>query len=118
MMMSLVEAVTALTVLSIATITTAQSDLKYPNETLSKLAFGSCHKRKYVNPSAPTIWHKITEENPDAFVWTGDSVYPPTRGVASVELLQEEYRQMAQNKSLGYATFHPHMGIYGTWDDQ
>ena len=97
----------------------ALSDIEHPHETLTTLAFGSCHKRKYVNPSsAPTIWDTIQKkEEPDAFVWTGDSVYPPTRGVAPIAMLQEEYRQMQHNASLGYANFHPPMGIYGTYDD-
>jgi alkaline phosphatase D len=64
-----------------------------------------------------TIWDTIQKNNPHAFLWTGDSVYPPTRGIASVEMLQQEYNQLKTNQSLGYATFKPPLGIYGTWDD-
>lgn len=97
-------------------LTSALSDIEHPNSTLSRLAFGSCHKNKYVDP-ANTIWDSIRKKEPDVFLWTGDSVYPPTRGIASVELLQQEYNQLKNNHSLGYATFEPPLGIYGTWDD-
>jgi alkaline phosphatase D len=103
---------------SLFILSTAQSDVTFPNKTISKLAFGSCHKRKYVNTSAATtIWNAIQQEEADAFVWTGDSVYPPTRGVASLDLLQQEYTQMKHNASLGYAPFHSTLEVYGTWDD-
>lgn len=95
------------------------SDITRPDDILTKLAFGSCHKRKYVNISdSTTIWDVISHQSkPDAFVWTGDSVYPPTRGIASVDLLETEYHHMNHNASLGYSRFEPPMGTYGTWDD-
>lgn len=112
---------TALVALSLSTsLSLAVSDVVHPHDTLTKMAFGSCHKRKYVNISteATTIWDTIQQhDQPDAFVWTGDSIYPPTRGIASLELLEEEYHHMKHNESLGYSSFEPPMGIYGTYDD-
>jgi alkaline phosphatase D len=93
---------------------TLAADVDFPNATVTTLAFGSCHKRKY---TAPHVWRSVQAQQPQAWLWTGDSVYPPAHGMASVELLEEEYRQMKTNASLGYATFQPPLGIFGTWDD-
>ncbi len=120
------------------TLSVLSSDVSYPDVTVSTIAFGSCHKRKYAirhdlptTTTTPTgnngdsssssiqktIWPTIAAHDPDVFVWTGDAVYPPKRGIASVQLLQEEYEQMNFNATLGYATFTPRHGVYGTWDD-
>ena len=87
------------------------------------IAFGSCHKNKYANPQ---IWESIRNENPVAFLWTGDSIYPPIRNVASLPYLQEEYEQMKSNRSIGYTQLlddrnnnnnNSSIPIFGTWDD-
>ena len=85
------------------------------NATISKVAFGSCHKNKWAKTAKPVIWPSIASLQPDVFVWTGDAVYPPTRGVASLQSLRDEYTTTMQN--VEYANFHPPFGIYGTWDD-
>ena len=36
------------------------ADFEYPNVTLTKLTFGSCHKRKY---EFPEIWQRIQEQD-------------------------------------------------------
>ena len=84
---------------------------------LTKLAFGSCHKRKSVSATDGIVWDAIREENPQAFLWIGDAIYPPKRGVASLSQLQHEYQQMLTNDTIGYSTLHPPLGVYGTWDD-
>jgi alkaline phosphatase D len=81
------------------------------------LAFGSCHKRKAVSPKDGIIWDAIRAEHPQAFLWTGDAIYPPSRGVASLSQLQGEYQQMLTNDTIGYSKLRPPLGIYGTWDD-
>lgn len=84
------------------------------NTSISKIAFGSCHKSKY---STGDIWTSIAASQSQVFLWTGDSVYPPTRGIATVELLQNEYNTMLKNASIGYRQLNPPMGIYGIYDD-
>jgi alkaline phosphatase D len=81
----------------------------------TKLAFGSCHKVKYADPN---LWSVIAAESPDAFLWTGDSIYPPVRDVASIELLKKEYHRMLTNATVGYGTFRATVPtIFGAYDD-
>jgi alkaline phosphatase D len=81
----------------------------------AKLAFGSCHKVKYADPN---LWSIIAAESPDAFLWTGDSIYPPVRDVASVELLEKEYHRMLTNDTVGYGKFQSTVPtIFGAYDD-
>jgi alkaline phosphatase D len=85
------------------------------NDTLlTKLAFGSCHKSKYATGD---VWASIAATSPQVFLWVGDSVYPPTRGIASIELLKREYRAMLDNTTVGYHTLQPPLGMYGMYDD-
>jgi alkaline phosphatase D len=92
-------------------------DFEHPDTVLETLAFGSCHKRKRATTTPATIWSVIRSDKPDAWLWTGDAVYPPYKGVATTAQLVTEYRQMKENATLGYADFAPPAGIYGTWDD-
>lgn len=106
-------------------------DFEYPDETLSLLAFGSCHKRKYPNPR---IWESVRAKSPQAWLWTGDSIYPPQRGVADLATMETEYHHMHHNQSVGYNTttttrrsapssdngsehWNLPLGVFGTWDD-
>ena len=116
-----------LLVLSIALLTisshddhgaAAAADFEYLNDTLTNLAFGSCHNAFKIKPNDPNIWKQIREnEQPQAFVWAGDAVYPPQRRVASPEQLRELYEDMNSNETIGYAGWKPPLGIFGTWDD-
>ena len=91
---------------------------------LHRLAFGSCHKSKYADAR---LWQTIgSHEKMDAFLWTGDAVYPPTRDVASLELLASEYRRLLHDPAIGYQQFVERLKsqsnsnaatIWGTWDD-
>lgn len=92
----------------------AIADFSYPNTTLELLAFGSCHKNKYANPQ---IWRSVQSLDPQAWIWMGDAVYPPVRGIASVNLLEKEYDKLKNNQSLGYSDFYPERFVFGTWDD-
>jgi alkaline phosphatase D len=98
------------------------------NETLSKLAFGSCHKS--IKSKAPLpIWNIIeNKDHPEAWLWTGDAIYTESRdkhngkkryGPAPPNELFELYQEMHTNLTIGYASFHPRrpLGVYGTWDD-
>lgn len=89
-------------------------DAFHDNVTLTKLAFGSCHKLKYAQPE---YWDAIAAQSPQAWLWTGDAIYPPTRGIASIDLLQKEFETM--NNYSSYQEFKKtlELGVYGTWDD-
>jgi alkaline phosphatase D len=96
---------------------THAADFSFPNTTLMRVAFGSCHKNKYAN-TEHSIWKTIQEESdPQLWLWTGDAVYPPDRGIASLDLLRQEYSQMKENATIGYSSFKPPLGTFGTWDD-
>jgi C4-dicarboxylate transporter len=98
---------------------------------MTKLAFGSCHKNKYATGD---VWASIAAKLPQAFLWVGDSIYPPTHGIATIEHLQHEYQIMLLNNNnntttkttnIGYHTLLQQqqsssstmMGIYGMYDD-
>jgi alkaline phosphatase D len=90
---------------------------QYKNESVTSIAFGSCHDAFKLHPGDETIWKPIVQEQPDVFVWTGDAVYPPQRSVASPEVLTTLFQDMHTNRTIGYHKLHPPFGIYGTWDD-
>jgi alkaline phosphatase D len=90
-----------------------KADLEHPNVTLTKVAFGSCHKSKY--PSSEQ-WRRIREEKAQAWLWLGDAVYPPMRNIAPVESLQEQYRSLKENPDYA-ALLASTPFVYGTWDD-
>ena len=112
---------TLLLVVGNVSVQVLATDFSYPNTTLTRIAFGSCHKRKYAMTTGNNnnnIWKTIqTQAHPQLWLWTGDAVYPPVRGIASTALLETEYRQMLENATLGYASFRPPLGAFGTWDD-
>lgn len=84
--------------------------------TNTKIAFGSCHKNKYADTA---IWKTVAAEHADAFLWTGDAIYPPVRNIANIDQLQLEYDRMLQNDVPGYFDFltQRHIPVFGTWDD-
>jgi alkaline phosphatase D len=95
-----------------------------PSPSLRSLAFGSCHKLKYAKERLKTnIWNSIlsvtassTPGPLDAWVWAGDAVYPPSKGIAPVEELQREYQKM--KLSPDYAAFTKQAGaVLGSYDD-
>lgn len=96
------------------------AEVEYPGETISNIAFGSCHKIKDVNATDGIVWDAIRKLDPDTFIWTGDAVYPTQKGNAQVSNLKLAYDEMHQNPAYGYSTFlssPPPLGIHGTWDD-
>lgn len=80
-----------------------------------RLAFGSCHKLKYGDSN---LWNIISKQSPDAFLWTGDAIYPPVRDIASLELLSQEYESMLTNHTVAYGSFQSTVpDIFGVYDD-
>jgi len=91
---------------------------------VENVAFGSCHNtRKIEAHDTHNIWSTIKKQNPDAFLWTGDAVYPPKRKVASVSMLQQLFEDMKNNETIGYRDLLQTNNlssdglIFGTWDD-
>lgn len=100
------------------TFVRSASDFAYPDDTLTRFAFGSCHKSKYAKSGDDNIWTTIqTTTEPQLWVWTGDAVYPPSRGIAGLQELEEAYKDMKENPAIGYSSFYPPLGTFGTWDD-
>jgi alkaline phosphatase D len=69
-------------------LVSATADYSRPDDTLSTVAFGSCHKRRAAlrrsngDGGAPSIWKVIqTMDQPDAWLWTGDAVYPSIKDI-------------------------------------
>jgi PhoD-like phosphatase len=88
---------------------------------IRSLAFGSCHKLKYAQErlASSNLWQSIlnaTTSPPDAWIWTGDAVYPPTKGIAPLDELAHEYHAM--KSSPHYAAFVRQVPlVLGTYDD-
>lgn len=91
--------------------------VRAPNDTVTNIAFGSCHNSRKMIPNQPNIWKAVNNERPDVFLWTGDAVYPPKRKVASVNMLRTLFDNMHSNDTIGYNQLTTKYGIFGTWDD-
>lgn len=105
------------------------ADESYPDTTIHKIAFGSCHKNRGIhhpfvkeelqenldspesldsnnNKNTPNnnnnIWKSILEQNPNVFVWTGDIVYTHKKSLASTTELKREYDELLTNATIGY----------------
>lgn len=91
----------------------SNADFEYHDTTLERVAFGSCHNRKHAH-RFPEVWPAIAKTHPQAFLWTGDSVYAPKRILSS---LSEEYN--ATSHYAPYANFisNKSIKVLGTWDD-
>jgi alkaline phosphatase D len=91
----------------------------------TRIAFGSCHKNQ--KATVPSIWERVVEEEPDAFVWTGDAMYsshrdPVTRkkryGPAPPHEIQQAFEEMKVNETIGYSKLlATQIPVYGTVDD-
>lgn len=103
-----------------------QIDNEYPDVKATVIAFGSCHATKKVKAkNRPIIWDAISKLEPDAFIWTGDTVYTGEKGVSGLDSLKQEYEKTLHNETFGYVNFlndahtkgYLKGGIHGTWDD-
>jgi alkaline phosphatase D len=94
--------------ISISKAKAKEADISYPEITLTKLAFGSCHKNKAaLKVNHENIWPSITNVNPQTFLWLGDAVYSPSKNqsIASIETLRREYDDLVFNSTFGYKDF-------------
>lgn len=97
--------------------------------TTTTIAFGSCHKNR--KAAIPSIWEVMLDQQQgqslDAFVWTGDAVYPPQKdpvtgrkryGPSPVQELEAAFHELKTNATIGYTRLLKQgIPVYGTWDD-
>jgi len=110
---------------------------KTTTATTTTIAFGSCHKSK--KSTIPSVWesilsvgdgqdeHNNDEHGLDAFVWTGDAIYPShldpitkkkRYGPATPEDLLQDFEEMKINTTIGYTRLlAKNIPVFGTWDD-
>lgn len=75
---------------------------------ISSIAFGSCLKQ---NKPAP-ILNSIAAENPDIFIFTGDSIYADT---IDKRVMRKKYKQLSKKPE--FQSLKNNVPIYATWDD-
>jgi len=78
-------------------------------ESLSRIAFGSCSNEKR---KKQPIWDAIKSLNPQLFLFTGDNVYADS---GDPEVLRTSYDKMAAVP--GFAALRAQCPIMATWDD-
>jgi len=103
--------VLAMTCLPAAVLRADEADVAPPptvDETLSVVAFGACHKldRPF------DVWDAILAQKPQAFLFTGDSIYKDT---TVMEEKRAEYAKLAAVPN--FARFRQRVPILATWDD-
>lgn len=84
------------------------AQLSVRNDSLIKIAFGSCNKHNLPQP----MWQEIDKNEIDVFIWAGDNIYGDTR---NMNILAEKYE--IQKNLPEYAQFREKNNIIGTWDD-
>jgi len=77
-------------------------------KTLTTIVFGSCNRVDEAQPS----WSDIAAENPDLWMWLGDSIYGDSE---DIEVLRSKYRK--QKEIPGYQNILDRMPVIGIWDD-
>jgi alkaline phosphatase D len=84
-------------------------------ETLSRIAFGSCAKQWEPQP----IWNAIAAQQPDIFLFLGDAIYGDWHGrevfTPTVESLSKDWSQLANIPE--FDTFREKVPILATWDN-
>ena len=75
---------------------------------LQCIAFGSCNR----SDLDQSYWRLVARENPDLWLWLGDSIYADG---LSLEQRRGLYRQQFENPY--YQAFRRDFPILGTWDD-
>ncbi|POM60577.1 hypothetical protein PHPALM_30546 [Phytophthora palmivora] len=97
------------------------------NQTLQRVAFGSCNDQSFPQP----MWSNIAAHNPELWIWMGDNIYADVKELGEprpvpipprkmfVEATREElirrYNKLLANDD--YAAFVNRTPIIGIWDD-
>ncbi len=77
-------------------------------QTLTRIAFGSCARENKQQP----IWGAVLKSKPELFVFLGDNVYLDTR---EPKVMREKYAQFAANP--GFKKLRAKTPVIATWDD-
>jgi len=78
------------------------------NQTLTKIAFGSCNKEN----RSQSYWTNIVEQQPQLWIWLGDNVYGDTEDMEKLKGKYDLVKSTSQYRSL--ISTCP---IIGIWDD-
>ncbi|MGB0840409.1 MAG: alkaline phosphatase D family protein [Chitinophagales bacterium] len=78
------------------------------NDTIQRIAFGSCNKQSAPQP----LWQEILAHRPDVWLWTGDNIYGDTE---DMNVLRKKYAQQKENGN--YQALLRSTPIFGIWDD-
>jgi len=78
------------------------------NETISRLAFGSCNRQSKPQP----IWQGIEAFEPQVWIWLGDNIYGDSEDPAVLEAKWKEQKSKPE-----YQPILESAEIIGTWDD-
>lgn len=73
-----------------------------------RVLFASCNRQS----QPQSFWKILKKFQPDAFIWTGDSVYAKDNTIAKLDLA---YETLLENES--YRDFAKSTRVMGTWDD-
>lgn len=92
---------------ALCTIALADQSVHH-EQTLTRIAFGSCYK----TDRDPTVWTTIASRNPDALVLLGDNVYADTRDPAK---LRDAWHALESTES--FAALRERVVLLATWDD-
>ncbi|MEM0897032.1 MAG: alkaline phosphatase D family protein [Verrucomicrobiota bacterium] len=84
------------------------SSLAFGNETVTRIAFGSCAKESRPSP----IFDAINEFSPQIWIWMGDNIYGDTTDMA---VMKEKWNR--QKNGEGYKRLRESSIVIGTWDD-
>lgn len=80
----------------------------YSQDSISKIAFGSCSNQDKPIPIFPII----TQHQPDLFIYLGDNIYADTDNMCK---MRRKYKKLAKNKD--FKEFRKTTPIIATWDD-
>jgi alkaline phosphatase D len=78
------------------------------DETLTRIAFGSCAKQDKEQP----IWAAIEATNPDLFIFLGDNIYGDSRDMG---VFAAKYRMLGEKP--GFQRIRSRLRTIATWDD-
>jgi alkaline phosphatase D len=77
------------------------------NNTLTRIAFGSCSKDE-----EPQLWKEVINQKAQLWIWLGDNIYGDTQDTL---VLHKKYEHQKSNPD--YQLLLKTMPVIGTWDD-
>src|SRR5258708_30901255 len=78
------------------------------NQTLTRIAFGSCS----VQDSTTQMWVEIVKQKPQLWIWLGDMIYADTHDMKMMRAMYDHQKSDPDYQQL-LKTCH----VIGTWDD-